>query len=98
MTAWSPWTAGDIDILERVHKRAVSFITGLTGHTYEEKLRELGLKSLLERRMRYDLVQTYKMINNIDRVDPALWFNMVGQRAHVQTRKKPSGHQIPARS
>ena len=44
------------------------------------------MRSLLERRIRYDLVQTYKILNNIDRVDPALWFNMVGQRTYIQTR------------
>ena len=50
------------------------------------KNRELGLKSLRERRTEYDLVQTYKMINKVDRVDPSTWFNMVGQVGHIQTR------------
>ena len=42
--------------------------------------------SLVERRIRYDLVQTYKIINGIDNVDPNIWFRLVGQTAHTQTR------------
>ena len=85
-TAWAPWTVGDIDLLERVQKRAVSLISGLNGRTYEDKLQELGLSSLAERRIKYDLVQTYKILNGIDRVDQAIWFKQVGVTAHIRTR------------
>ena len=83
----------------RVQKRAVNLITGLAGHTYEDKLRELGLKSLRERRIQYDLVQAHKMINKVDRVDPSTWFNMVGQVGHIQTRNTAyEGNLVPTRS
>ena len=29
---------------------------------------------------------TYKIINGIDRVDYQIWFNLVGQTPHMQTR------------
>ena len=38
--AWSPWTAADIEKLEKVQKRAVNLISGLKGANYEEKLVE----------------------------------------------------------
>ena len=38
--AWSPWSAGDIEVLERVQKRAVSMIKGLQSRAYEDKLTE----------------------------------------------------------
>ena len=61
--AWSPWLVQDIEILERVQKKAVNFIVGLSGKTYEEKLSELNLTSLADRRKKFDLVQTFKILN-----------------------------------
>jgi len=76
--AWSPWSQGDIDILERVQKRAVNLITGLKGKSYLEKLQEIGLMSLEARRLRFDLVQTFKIIKGFDRVNRDIWFELVG--------------------
>ena len=84
--AWSTWSAGDIDVLERVQKRAVNMITGLQSRIYDDKLRELGKDSLLKRRIKFDMVQTYKIINKIDRVETETWFNLVGRTNHMQTR------------
>jgi len=56
--AWTPRTATDIEILEKVQRRAVNLISGLKGANYEEKLVELGILSLEKRRIRYDLIQT----------------------------------------
>ena len=57
--AWSPWLIQDIEILERVQKKAVNFIVGLSGKTYEEKLSELNLTSLADRRKSLTL---YKLL------------------------------------
>ena len=84
--AWTPWTAADIDVLEKVQKRAVKLVTGLQAKTYEEKLSEIGISALLERRVKNDMVQTYKIINGIDRIDYKIRFNLVGQTPHMQTR------------
>jgi len=83
---WSPWTVADIDILEKVQKRAVNLITGLVGKSYEEKLVELGIASLESRRKYFDLIQTYKILNGIDRVDKGIWFNTVGNDTQRITR------------
>ena len=84
--AWSPWLVQDIETLERVQKRAVNFIVGLTGKTYEEKLIELNMTSLAERRKKFDLIQTFKILNGHDRVDASIWFNTVGDNANRLTR------------
>ena len=76
--AWSPWSQCDIDILERVQKRAVNLITGLKGKSYLEKLQELGLMSLEQRRSRFDLLQTFKIIKGFDNVSKDIWFDLVG--------------------
>ena len=59
---WSPWHLGNIETLEKVQMRAVNYITGLKGVTYEDKLRELGILSLANRRFRADLIQVLIML------------------------------------
>jgi len=75
--AWSPWSQGDIDILEKVQQRAVKAVSGLAGRTYEERLRELGLTTLQARRAETDLVQTFKILRGFDDVRGEKWFSLV---------------------
>jgi hypothetical protein len=84
--AWSPWTQQDKEALETVQKRAVSMVSGLSGGTYEEKLRELGLTTLEERRHQADMVQVYKIVTGKDGVNRESWFKMAAE-APVQTRQ-----------
>jgi hypothetical protein len=74
---WSPWQTGDINMLEKVQQKAVSMISGLKGSTYEEKLKELKLPSLVNRRYRADMIQLFKIIKNIDSVEATTWFKVV---------------------
>eukprot|EP00061_Rhincodon_typus_P002952 g18895.t1 len=65
------WKGGlkDVEALERMQRRCIRMLPGLEGRSYEERLRELGLFSLEQRRMRGDLIEVYKMMRGIDRVD-----------------------------
>jgi ribonucleases P/MRP protein subunit RPP40 len=84
--AWSPWTQGDREVLEKVQRRAVRMVSGLRGTTYEEKLAEIGILTLEERRLQYDLVQTFKIIRGFDKVDLTTWFTLVGDNPARITR------------
>ena len=66
---WSPWLQRDKDLLEDVQKRAVRAVSGIAG-SYSEKLSLLNLPSLTTRRERGDMIQTFKIVNKIDNVDP----------------------------
>jgi ribonuclease P/MRP protein subunit RPP40 len=77
VTAWSPWLEADKSCLEKFQQRTVSMISGLKGTTYEEKLREIGLTTLEERRHQADMLQAFKIIRGFDKVDSSTWFQGV---------------------
>ncbi len=58
--AWSPWLAGDREVLEKVQEKAVKMVAGLKGTTYEEKCVELGLETLQLRRERQEMMLVHK--------------------------------------
>jgi hypothetical protein len=62
--AWAPWNQNDIDVLERVQERAIKAVSGLRGRTYLERLQELGLPTLTQRRTEADMILTYKILND----------------------------------
>jgi len=66
--------ANDIDILERVQRRATKFVPTLTNLPYETRLRELGTYSLYCRRQRGDIIETYKLLRDFYDID---WSNRV---------------------
>ena len=95
--AWSPWSLADMESLERVQKKAVGMISGLRGETYQQKLEELGMVSLEERRHQTDMLQVYKVLSGKDKVMHSEWFTRVasGQRA-TRAAADPWNLRVPA--
>ena len=87
-SVWSPWNKADIDIIENVQKQAVKMISGLQAHSYEERLKELNLWTLEKRREMFDMVQVYKILNNIGNLDISL--TKISDTAHtrINTRSR----------
>ena len=67
-SVWNPNRKTDIDTLERVQRRATKTIE-FRHLSYENRLKKLGLTTLEHRRHRVDLIQCYKIIHGLDKVN-----------------------------
>ena len=56
--AWSPYTRADVELLEKVQRRAVMMGTNIK-ENYMERLAILGRRTLEDRRLRGDAIETY---------------------------------------
>ena len=99
-TIWAPFYEKDIILIENVQRRATKTIQDIRDLSYKDWLRHLKLPSLVYRRLRGDLIETYKMMNghyNID-VNTLLPqgknptrghnFKLSKQRFNTDTRKR----------
>jgi hypothetical protein len=81
-----PYHVQDIDRLEQVQHRATKMIPCLRDLPYKDRLDRLNLFSLKRRRLRGDMLQVYKIVYKIDRLDFSLLFkldvNSLGTRGH----------------
>ena len=59
---WGPYYKEDIKAVERVQRRATKLISGLHDMSYGDRLRHLKLPSLAYRRLRGDMIYTYKIM------------------------------------
>jgi hypothetical protein len=73
-TAWSPLLKKDIDAIEKVQKKCLRLC----------KNKDIHLESLEDRRLKTDLVDTYKFLNGLYKTDAAKFFSLphIGLRGH----------------
>lgn len=100
-TIWGPFYEGDIKMVESIQRRATKMITGLHDKPYEERLKELKLPSLVYRRRRGDMIQMYKVINGLVRINVGDLFTSAKvshTRGHPQRVYKTRAIKLPRRN
>ena len=88
--SWNPHLRKDILTLEQVQRRATRLIPELSDLPYEERLKELQLSTLEDRRTRGDLIEVFKLVHGIENIDYSQFFTIVRSGSGMVTR----GHQL----
>ena len=73
---WFPLLKRQSKLVENVQKRATKLLKETRGLPYEHRLRTLDLPTLKFRRLRGDLIQTFKIFTNIDKINLSDFFNL----------------------
>ena len=84
---WSPLFKKDIDLIESIQKKFLKRIRGFSGLSYLERMHQCNLESLELRRIRRDLILTYKIVHgliNLPFDDYFVYAPDVGTRGHTR--------------
>ena len=88
VSAWSPWHRKDVETLEKIQRRATRRISNVHG-TYPERLRQLDLTTLEERRSRGDAIEVFKYLRGFLDVDKESLFT-INNSDQPKTRQQHS--------
>jgi ribonucleases P/MRP protein subunit RPP40 len=66
---WNPRSARDINMIERVQRRATKMQSECANMPYKDRLNVWQLQELSQRRIRGDLIQLFKCVKDIDKVE-----------------------------
>ena len=61
-------------------------LSDVRAETYEERLRLVGLTTLRERRLRGDMIETFKTMRGVNCVERGDWFSIQVDEEHRPTR------------
>ena len=64
-TIWNPYKKGYIDDLEKAQRRAANLLQNISHLSYPERLSAINLPTLAYRRIRGDMIKTFKIFSNI---------------------------------
>ena len=77
---WSPYKQMHIDLIEGVQKRATRLVLGTKKMDYDQRCTYLQLPKLEERRVRGDMIETYKILTGKEDTKWSRFFQMAQER------------------
>ena len=88
---WYPLYQGDIDEIEKVQRRATKLVCSIKNLSYPERLKKLNIPTLIYRRKRTDMMQVYRIVHSVDKLDFEEFFERGDDttRGHSWKLKKP---------
>ena len=92
---WGPCYVGDLKAVEGVQRRATKMISEVRDLCYEDRLKALDLPSMEYRRRRGDMIQCYKIINGLVRMEAGDLFTRIpsnNTRGHSQRILRTKAH------
>ncbi len=73
--AWSPYLRKDIDMFDKIQRRATKLIPGLRDLRYEERLKDCELTTLETRRLGGgDQIEVFNILNCYENIDSNIFF------------------------
>ena len=72
---WAAYLKKDIECLERVQISATEMVKGLRKIKYEERLQRLKMTTLKNRRLKGDVIETWKILNGREDIDCSQFFS-----------------------
>lgn len=84
---WSPHLKKHINKLEKVQRAATRWVPELRNLTYQERLEQMNLTTLEERRERGDLITLYKCVNGLEFIDRDNFITPAVGRTRGHSRK-----------
>ncbi len=73
---WSPTLIQDIQRLEKIQARATKLIPSIRNKGYQRRLDDLNLFTLEKRRLRGQLIETFKILCGFNNIDPSSLFTL----------------------
>ena len=93
---WGPHYKGDQQLIEKVQKRATKLIPGIRHLQYAQRLKILELPSLMYRRRRGDMLETFKIVKGKVNINKERFFkfNVRETRGHQYKICKPASKKL----
>ena len=89
---WNPILKGEVVEIEKVQHRATKLVPAIRDLPYPDRLQALNLTTLAYRRKRTDIIQVFRVVKGIDKINSSFFFNqcnVTNTRGHRLKFTKP---------
>ena len=84
---WAPHFIKDHKEIEKVQKRATKLVKSISHLPYGERLKKLSLTTLYYRRQRADVLQVFRIIKGIDKLDIGIFLELNSRSSRYNSLK-----------